>query len=282
MRWRFKAATYELAKKEGECVVISSGVVTGVFRSMQHNPTGREIVRRTFPGSQIRISEADNPLGYSCASVLINKMYAWKGYGSGFRVGDRRDQLTLVATDQQSEQPIGTLSVGVDSGNKLLVDRLYADEADQLRAKKCRLSEMTKFAIERHVNSKHLLAVLFHTAFIYSYHLRGATDLLIEVNPSHVSFYKRLLHFEAYGEEKMNPRVSAPSVLLWLSLDHAAAMIRQHGGQCDASSDRSLYPYFFSPGEEREIRQSLNANGRREEGFTEIHSELEEATLCAA
>jgi hypothetical protein len=262
--------------------VISTGRAAGVLRPVRPSRMGREIIRTSVPSSQIRICVANNQLGYSYASVLINKMYGLKGYGSGIKVEDRQHQITLVAADHDSDRAIGTLSVGADSGNKLLADRLYGNEADQLRAKKCCLSEMTKFAVERHVNSKHLLAALFHTAFTYAYYLRGATDLLIEVNPSHASFYKRLLHFEAYGEEKMNPRVGAPSVLLWLSLDHAVAMIRQHGGQCDHSSDRSLYPYFFSPSEALSVRQSLHVIGRSEGGFTGIHSELDEATLCAA
>lgn len=204
------------------------------------------------------IRAADTDGARSNASLLINKMYAWKGYGSGFRVDDSPDHITLVANDYHDGGAIGTLSVGLDNGHGLLVDAVYKDEADALRAEGRRLCEMTKFAIERHVNSKQVLAALFHVAFIYAYHLNQRTDLLIEVNPSHVSFYKRLLCFDQLGPEKTNPRVGAPSLLLRLDLERAAEMIRIHGGLGKASTERSLYPYAFSEREEIGIRNRLD------------------------
>ncbi|MFN0314207.1 MAG: N-acyl amino acid synthase FeeM domain-containing protein [Burkholderiales bacterium] len=203
------------------------------------------------------IRVADSNGKRSSASMLINKMYGWKGYGSNYKVGEGPDQLTLVAADYRSGTPIGTITVGLDRTNGLLVDANYLDEANRLRDQGCKLCEMTKFAIERHINSKHLLAALFHVAYIYAHYLNHGTDLLIEVNPSHVSFYRRLLHFEIYGEEKMCPRVNAPSVLMWLSLKHAQEMIGLHGGKTENSAERSLYPHFFSANEEAGIVERL-------------------------
>lgn len=205
-----------------------------------------ELAHVTSATKSFGIRAADTEGKRSSASLLINKMYEWKGYGSGFSVGDRPDQLTLMANDFHSGASIGTLTVGLDSAVGLLVDAVYADEANELRRDGRRLCEMTKFAIERHVNSKHVLAALFHVSFIYAYHLHDRTDLLIEVNPAHVSFYRRLLQFEQLGPEKSNPRVGAPSLLLRLDLEHAAQMIDRYGGQGKNSSEQSLFPYAFS------------------------------------
>jgi len=43
-------------------------------------------------------------------------------------------------------------------------------------------------------------------------------DVFIEVNPRHVSFYRRTLCFKVAGEPKECPRVGAPSVLLRLTI----------------------------------------------------------------
>lgn len=203
------------------------------------------------------IRAADNDGSRSKASMLINKMYSWRGYGSGFRVDRSPDHITLIANDYHDGTAIGTLTVGLDQGHGLLVDSVYRDEANGLRAQGRKLCEMTKFAVEHHVNSKQVLAALFHVAFIYAYHLHARTDLLIEVNPSHVSFYRRLLCFEAVGPEKTNPRVGAPSLLLRLDLALAADLIRKFGGTGKSVTERSLYPYAFSDREEAGILARL-------------------------
>lgn len=204
------------------------------------------------------IRAADSAGRRSDASMLINKMYAWRGYGSGHSVDARPDQMALVATDYRSGDAIGTLTVALDRGGAgLLASRLYDKEVDQLRAQGRRLCEMIKFAVDRSVKSKSVLTALFHVSFIYAYHLGGCTDLLIEVTPQHALFYKHLLHFEQAGEERLNPRVNTRGVLLRLDLDHAAEQIRKFGGQGPESSERSLYPYAFSAKEEEGVVERL-------------------------
>lgn len=191
------------------------------------------------------------------ATLLLNKMYSWRGYGAGQQVVGRPDQITLVAADYHDGSALGTLTVGLDRGIPLLVDTLYRDEADALRANGGQLCEMIKFAVDRGVNSKHLLAALFHVAFIYAYHLNHCTDLLIEVTPKHALFYKHLLGFERCGEVRLNPRVNTMGVLLRLDLEYAAEQIRVHGGGGKNSKNMTLYPYAFSEKEERGVVERL-------------------------
>jgi hypothetical protein len=99
-----------------------------------------------------------------------------------------------------------------------------------------------------------VLASLFHVAYIYAHRVNRFEDLLIEVNPRHVRYYERMLGFVVKGPERMNPRVDAPAVLMALDFSHAHAQIQKFGGrQHLADSERSLYPYFFSPAEEAGI-----------------------------
>jgi hypothetical protein len=184
------------------------------------------------------------------AGMLIKKMYAWRGYPATPGLSRRPDQMTLVASDYRTGTPIGTLTIGLDGAMGLMADQMYRTEADALRQAGARLCEMTRFAIERSVNSKRLLGALFHVSFIFAYHIHRRSDLLIEVTPQHGRFYRHLLGFEQFGREVLNPRVNTRGVLLRLPLHYAAENIRRFGGSGDGSSEKSLYPYAFSSAEE--------------------------------
>jgi len=102
--------------------------------------------------------------------------------------------------------------------------------------------------------------VRIHLAVIYARDIHKCTNIVIEVNPRHRRFYERMLGFKQEGELKSNPRVNAPAYLLTVSLDYMSAQIREHGGTYDGKGDapdRSFYPYFFSPREERGIIDRL-------------------------
>ncbi len=131
-------------------------------------------------------------------------------------------------------------------------------EANRLRNSGRRICEVTKFAIEHVVKSRRLLASLFHVVFIYAYRIHGCTDFLIEINPRHVAFYKKMLGFEDWGDTKVCPRVSAPARLLRLDLSYMRKMIQLLGGHGEGiPGEKSLYPYFFSPEEEDGITGRL-------------------------
>jgi hypothetical protein len=200
-----------------------------------------------------KIRAADSYGHRSSASILINKMYATRGYTtSGLPAEGAPNRITLMACEHH--ETIGTMTVGFDTDNGLLVDELFQEQVDALREQGRRVCEFTKLAIDSSVKSKRVLASLFHTAYIYAHRVHGFQDLLIEVNPRHVRFYERMLGFVVKGPERMNPRVNAPAVMLALDFAHAHAQIAKFGGKPQlAETERSLYPYFFSVGEEAGI-----------------------------
>ncbi|HUG23083.1 N-acyl amino acid synthase FeeM domain-containing protein [Piscinibacter sp.] len=207
-----------------------------------------ETSRRLF-----KIRAADSHGHRSSASILINKMYATRGYRStGLPSQAAPDRITLMACEH--EDTIGTITIGFDSGEGLHVDELFQTEVDMLRSCERHVCEFTKLAMDSVVRSKRVLASLFHVAYIYAHRIKGFQDLLIEVNPRHVRFYEQMLGFVVKGPQRLNPRVNAPAVLLALDFTHAHDQIAKFGGKAHlAAGERSLYPYFFSVGEEAGI-----------------------------
>jgi hypothetical protein len=203
-----------------------------------------------------RIRLADSEEHRNSASMLINKMYSWRGYSVSDQITENPNLITLVASDDYLV--IGTITLAIDSPIGLLADETYKDEIDIIRSGGRKICEFIKLAVDPGVHSKRILAALFHVAFIYAWYIQKSTDLLIEVNPRHQRFYERMLGFKRHGEIRNNPRVNAPAVLLWLDLGYAYHQIQKFGGKDGhLRGEKSLYPYFFSPHEEEGIAHRL-------------------------
>ena len=189
------------------------------------------------------------------ASLLIEKMYSWRGYEADTLSQDP-NKITLVA--YQEDRVVGTLTLGLDSPNGMVVDQLYKTEADQLREEGRNICDVTKLAIDQDIKSKDVLGALFHLSVIYGRNIHNATDFLIEVNPRHALFYQRMIGFVPLGEEKLCPRVNAPAVLLKLDLAYADEQVLKYGGLgASAQGVKSIYPYWFSKEDELGITQRL-------------------------
>ncbi len=204
----------------------------------------------------IRLTDTSD--GRNTASMLINRMYAWRGYTGNHQPSSDPNRITLTATDKGDV--VGTLSIGIDSEVGLMADEIFKDELDAHRARGAKLCEFTKFAFDPSVRSKTALANVFHLAVIYARDMHGCTDIVIEVNPRHRRFYERMLGFRKEGQLKVNPRVDAPAYLLRVNLVFVTEQIARFGGSYAAegeSEERSFYPYFFSPREERGIINRL-------------------------
>lgn len=202
---------------------------------------------------KVRLANTDDRR--KSASLLIQKMYSWRGYDSPDLKGDP-SKITLAAF--QDDRVIGTLTLGLDSPQGLVVDQLYKAEADKLRAEGRNLCDVTKLAVDQEIKSKSVLGALFHLSVIYGRNIHHATDFLIEVNPRHAPFYQRMIGFMPWGEERMCPRVSAPAVLLRLDLDHVDEQVKLYGGLgAEAHGVKNIFPYWFSKADELGITQRL-------------------------
>ena len=178
------------------------------------------------------------------SSLLIQRMYSWRGYHSKANEDpvQHADQVTLQAC--RDDNVFGTLTVNFDSESGLAANVLYRDEIDVYRNAGAKVSEVTQLAVDPDHGSKEVLGALFHLAHMLCV-LRGISDVFIEVNPRHVAFYSRMLNFQQAGECKICERVSAPAVLLHLEVAYMTEQIARFGGH-HGRGKRSLYPYFFS------------------------------------
>jgi hypothetical protein len=212
---------------------------------------------------QVRLASGQGRVR-SNVSMLIERLYAWKGLSVKAPQWSRPNELTLTV----SRGPVlfGTLTIGLDSPTGLLADELYRDTIDEYRAAGARVWEITRLAIDPCHNSKEILAAIFNLAYIFGRFIHGMTDVFIEVNPRHVPFYKRMLRFDAIGEERFCQRVEAPARLLHLSMDLMDQLVAEFGGR-EASADRSLYPQFFAPDEQRGIVARLRRHNLAGQNF---------------
>lgn len=218
------------------------------------------------PVRAFRISAAMSASQRLQALELVGRKYAARGYAiaakagqAAGRDGQEADLLTLTAAREGTV--LGTLSVRFDGSEGLAADQVFKTEMRQLRAGGRRLCEFTQLAMDIDEASKRVLACLFHMAYLQAYRLRGAELLVVEVNPRHVGYYQRMLGFRICSEERMNPRVKAPAVLMCLDFQYAQQQVLRYGGQPHLGSvARSLYPFGYSPAEEAVLLEELTAS----------------------
>jgi hypothetical protein len=189
------------------------------------------------------------------AGVLVERRYAGRGYQTPKAVVEPALR-TFLAYDEGNI--VGTVGVRLDSTRGLSADELYRTEIDALRQQGHRICEFTRLAVDTTIASKPVLCGLFHAAYLYAAVLRGFTHAVIEVNPRHVSYYRRALNFELLGPERMNQRVLAPAVLLCVRFDAIAHGVARFAGRPDvAGAKNSLFVYAFPPEEESGVLERL-------------------------
>jgi hypothetical protein len=209
------------------------------------------------PASQtpIKIRFAQSENAYEGATLLVQKRYAWRGYPKAHIKGNP-NRITILT--HLGEQVVGTVTVGYDSDQGLLADEIYKDKIDEFRQQGRLVGELSKLAIDEDHGSKKVLAGMIHIAFLYGV-LHECSDAVIEVIPRHQAFYEKKLGFRMLGEERMNNRVNKSVVLLHLPMAEMRQQIETFGGKGASSPERSLYPFFFSPEEQRGILERLLA-----------------------
>jgi hypothetical protein len=236
---------------------MSPGMPVGMSLNLPANEDEHRSLRLDSPDLDrtITVRLADDSGARNDARMLVNRMYAWRGYGDRHVIPIAPTHATFTASDD--EQTVGTITLAIDSADGLAADKIFRDEIDVFRrvpgAKVC---ELTKLAFDAEVPSKPLLASLFHIVFIYGQRRHRCTDLFIEVNPRHRRFYEAMLGFQPIGEPKTNESVGAPSQLMWLQVSKIREQIDRHARRPGIVA-RSLYQFFFSPREEDGIYARL-------------------------
>jgi hypothetical protein len=198
-------------------------------------PRVPRVAAPTSIASDLNATIASSREELRAAGDLVMRRYGWRGYSADARTLDSpapgespSKAITLIANDAAGEM-VGTLTLGIDGPVGLRVDAGYRSELDAARARGHRVCELTKLAVDRGADSKLVLAVLFSRAFLLIRYLYRATDIFIEVNPRHVTFYERALGFVVEAGERICERVRAPSVLLRLEVEKLEQRLKGFG-----------------------------------------------------
>jgi len=177
---------------------------------------------RVRAADRYRVCPAHTPFQLGMASMLVRRMYAWRGYRSdvGPHSVDDPNRLTLAAW--HAGTVVATLTIGRDSAAGLLADSLYAEELARLRRPGRVVCELSRLAVDPDFSSRELLWQLLCAAHRYGRAIFAASDVVIEVNPRHARYYQRSFGFRQLGSLRRCLRVDAPAVLLHRALEDFA------------------------------------------------------------
>ena len=181
----------------------------------------RRSLRRSIHPSQLQVVIAHSPAQRAQAWELAARRYAWRQYefsdmGLSFPDVRRAPHYTTLLTLQHG-RPVATITVGLDNPHGMLVDEVNPCEVGSLRNGGAKVAELVRLAIEDGVDSKKVWLGMLETLVSFCMIEHRRTDILIEVNPRHVPFYKRVFGFEPLGPERTCVRVGAPCRLLRLT-----------------------------------------------------------------
>lgn len=206
-------------------------------------------------GRTLTLRLAESPSDLLRAEALVARMYARKGYRTEGLIPEGPRYATLLLSDSEGTD-LGTVTVG--SGERgLRAEESYADEISSLKDMGRILCEFNALAILPGHGSAHSLARLFHAALLAGGPILGHTDGVLEVNPSHVAFYERMLGFERVGQIKSCPRVEAPSLLLSFNFAKTLEQAEKAAGKPFHSRPKSLFPLSFEKDMAKNILEKL-------------------------
>jgi hypothetical protein len=182
------------------------------------------------PASGVVATIAITEQEHRVSDALVSDRYSWRGYGAaprGTAAAVEQREVTLLAWS--ADDAVGTMTMGFDNGSGLLVDETYTDELDAIRAKGRTVCEFTRFAVSAAADSKATISGLFDLSYVLGRKMLGVTDVVVEVNPRHVGFYRRAFGFEPIADVRTCERVNAPAVLLRLDVSRLEGRMRDVG-----------------------------------------------------
>jgi len=224
----------------------------------ENHPSSPIPVRRILPfpvrkGGLVSIRVARTEMERLQAKTLVQRMYSLRGFKCENIVLDS-PQSTMLVAEKERGGIIGTVTIHRDSPEEgLHSDDGYKWEIDSLRLNGRKLCEFNGLAMDPDVNSKRLLARLFHVAMIYPAEMFGITDCIIEVSYSHAKFYERQLGFKRIAEGRACRRVDSVGALLHAEFSSLEEKLLKVGGLKNACGEKNFFPYGLSRSEARKV-----------------------------
>jgi hypothetical protein len=166
---------------------------------------------------------AHRPDQFDAAYELVARRYAARGYRISHLVkccaSGNPDPHSITLLAQDGDQLLGTLTLRAGFASPLLAESSYSAEIERLRSDGHRVGELVRLVVKEGADWRAALDVLVESAYVVNRAAHALTHVVIEVNPRHVSFYRRVFGFVVASTERFCSRVEAPSVLLLLDLE---------------------------------------------------------------
>ena len=243
----------------------SSGVSIGMRRTMSAHKNGVALIEKPKP-AEFTIKVANTLEEREAVFKLGYKVYLEKGFiGESpqewlVRNYDASSETVILIVQDKEKNIAGSVTLVFDGDCKLPAEKMYHEEMLSLKSQGSKIVEISRLVINPdYRNSKETLLLLFNYLAIYSYHIKSYTCLTVQVNPRHKSYYKALLGFDEIGIEKVSPHLkNAPAVMLYLPLAIYQSEVKRIAGTYDQNKkERSLYPYFIKPDQEKLVANYL-------------------------
>lgn len=154
---------------------------------------------------------------------------------------------TAVFIAKSGLEVVSTMTEIFDSPEfGLPMDKIYKKEVDRIRDQGKSIVEVSSLATPRDARWKNFFLYLMQVWYWYTYYL-GVDEVCIAVNPRHVRFYRNLLNFEVFGEEKHYSRVDAPAVALRVSVESVRERMANiyNDLELDLGYNQSIYEYYY-------------------------------------
>ncbi len=197
-------------------------------------------------------------LGYQC---YLDKGYINKNKSECLvRSYDFDSETVILIVQDQHKKVVGTVSLVFDGSSYLPAEKAYSNELLTFRNSGSTMVEMSRLACDpNYRNVKQILILLINYSAIYIRLVKNYNSLIIEVNPRHKNYYLALLNCEEVGSTKECAHVgNAPAVLLYLSaIKYQFELNRFIQGKAINKCNRSLYPYFLKPEQEKLVASYL-------------------------
>lgn len=175
----------------------------------------------------VRVKVASTPDEWEQAYRLVTTRYKEKGYAD-----PRADELhftahhalpdTVTFVAKEEDRVLATVSLVPD--NTVLgfpMEIVYGDEIAQLRRMGHRLNEVTCLA-DTDLSPREFLPVFMQLCRLLVQYTasQGSNEWIIEVNPRHVAFYKKIWGFVPIGPRRACPHVQgAPAEAFYMNID---------------------------------------------------------------
>lgn len=195
----------------------------------------------------IKIAETKTEL--SQAFKIVYKEYFSSGYVKDEHPSEMLYDIysllptTSVFVFKSFTDVLSTMSLYDDNDHLgLPLDALYKDKVDELRGQGRRVAEIGALATPKRRRSLGIMIYLSKAVFNYL-KINHVNDVCITVNPKHTRFYRDILLFKDFGEERTYGKVGAPAVLLRVDFDEYAEKLDEIYGENEFDTDLSA---FFS------------------------------------